>query len=168
MELINFYLTLIFTFEVLAKMAAEQEMFTSDPFNLFDTFIVVTGLIELTANSNSMSSFRILRMARLLRILRFIEFLTPLRAIFRVIVVTTSGIVYIAILVALFMFIFAVCGMQLFGGKFDFEHQEQSLLRRIHTSKNHMFAVVLCPFCNMVFTGVGILDGTLIPSRLHS
>ena len=78
-------------------MAAEQETFTSDRFNIFDMFVVVTGLIELAAESGGMSSFRILRMARLLRILRFIEFLTPLRAIFRVIVVTTSGIIYIGV-----------------------------------------------------------------------
>ena len=53
--------------------------------------------------------------------LRLIAFMKPLRAIFRVIVVTTSSIVYIGVLVSLFMFIFAVCGMQLFGGKFNFD-----------------------------------------------
>eukprot|EP01043_Picozoa_sp_COSAG02_P051914 COSAG02_NODE_5524_length_4259_cov_10.745296_2_plen_537_part_00 len=104
-----------------------------DSFNLFDSFIVVTGLIELAGNANSVSAFRVLRMFRLLRMIRLIAFMKPLRAIFRVIVVTTSGILYIGLLVSLFMFIFAVCGMQLFGGKFEFEHQDEPVLWHFDT-----------------------------------
>jgi len=64
LETMNIYITLLFTVELVIKMAALQGAFPDDHFNLFDAFIVVTGLIELTANANSMSAFRVLRMFR--------------------------------------------------------------------------------------------------------
>ena len=125
LEDINTTLTVMFAMELLLKMAALQRRFIDDLFNVFDAFVVVTGLIELAYKSNSMSAFRIFRMFRLLRVLRLISFLKPLRTIFRVVVETTIGLGYISALLFLFMFIFSVFGMQIFGGKFFFEHQER-------------------------------------------
>ena len=127
LETINLCLTLIFTAELVIKIAAYQENFLKDGFNVFDSFVVTTGMIELMIDSNTMSAFRIFRMLRLLRVLRLISFLKPLRTIARVIVVTTSGMTYIGILLSLFMFIFAICGMQLFGGQFFFPRQDKPL-----------------------------------------
>jgi Ca2+-binding EF-hand superfamily protein len=133
LENANVVVTILFAVELVMKLAALQDTFPDDRFNLFDAFIVVTGLLELSVAANSSSSFRVLRMFRLLRMIRLIAFMKPLRAIFRVIVVTTSSIVYIGVLVSLFMFIFAVCGMQLFGGKFEFEHQDDPVLWHFDT-----------------------------------
>ena len=127
LETINLFLTLVFTAELIIKIAAYQDSFHKDPFNVFDSFVVTTGMIELMIDSNTMSAFRIFRMLRLLRVLRLISFLKPLRTIARVIVVTTSGMAYIGILLSLFMFIFAICGMQLFGGQFSFPRQDKPL-----------------------------------------
>lgn len=125
LETVNLFLTLLFAAELVIKIAAYQEHFHKDGFNMFDSFIVTTGIIEIMIDSNTMSAFRIFRMLRLLRVLRLISFLKPLRTIARVIIVTTSGMTYIGVLVSLFMFIFAICGMQLFGGQFFFPRQDR-------------------------------------------
>lgn len=65
--------------------------------------------------------------------IRLIAFMKPLRAIFRVVMMTTSGMVYIALLVGLFMFVFSVSGMQLFGGNFEFKHQDEPILWHFDT-----------------------------------
>ena len=57
----------------------------------------------------------------MLRILRIINFLKPLRVLVRCIVRTMEGVIYIVCLLALFMFVFAIVGMQLFGGKMSFD-----------------------------------------------
>ena len=56
--------------------------------------------------------------ARAIRPLRLVYTIPPLVPVYRVSVKTLGGLVYILCLLGLFMFIFSVLGMQLFGGKF--------------------------------------------------
>ena len=57
-----------------------------------------------------------LRVTRLLRALAF------MKIIINVVGKTISSFMYIAILLFLFIFIYSLLGMQLYGGKFDFSN----------------------------------------------
>ena len=127
LEQINTVLTYLFGFEVALKIVALQKSFGVEAFNYFDLFVVLAGFTELllqtlgnTDGNNSASVFRVFRVFRVLRVLRIISFFKPLRAVLRCVVKTMTGVFYIVCLLGLFMFMFAIVGMQVFGGKMEF------------------------------------------------
>ena len=121
-------LTLAFTIEILLKLIAYTPgEFFGDGFNTFDFFIVTTGMLDLLSESMGseggggvFQAFRIFRLFRVLRVLRLINFLEPLQKIGRVVAMTIGKLAYISCLLLLFTYIFTILGMQLFGGKFEF------------------------------------------------
>ena len=119
---INNVLTLLFAGEVALKLLAySASEFWGDAFNIFDAVVVAAGLFELVSDiGHSVSvfrAFRIFKIFRVLKVLRVVSFLAPLKTVSRVIVRTLGGLVGILILNFMFVFIFSVLGMQLFGGK---------------------------------------------------
>ena len=115
----------LFTVELACKMLAIPVcILFQDEWNILDAFIVGTGLLELLGDSNGgFTVFRSFRLFRILRLLRLIEVFEPLRQIFVVVTATLSGLGYIICLAFLFIFVFTILGMQLFAGKFEFEHE---------------------------------------------
>jgi voltage-dependent calcium channel R type alpha-1E len=95
--------------------------YCKDPMNIFDGIIVILSLFELALfrDSNSaISAFRTIRILRVARLFRYMEYMSYL---IKVITSVISKSVYLALLLLLFTMIFALLGMQIFGGKFDFE-----------------------------------------------
>ena len=60
-----------------------------------------------------------LRTFRLLRVLKLANFLKPLRILLSTVFASLSHVSYMTSLLALFVFMFAVLGMQLFAGLYD-------------------------------------------------
>ena len=130
LDLINTIFTFIFTTELVIKLYGFGIIkYGKDPFNIFDCIIVTLSLVEFaigqTSGSGGASSgikaVRVFRIFRVLRVTRLLRSLKFMKVIIDVIRGTIEQFVYIALLTFLFIFIFTLIGMQVFGGKFSFQ-----------------------------------------------
>ncbi|XP_063309282.1 voltage-dependent L-type calcium channel subunit alpha-1S [Pelobates fuscus] len=121
----NQVLLAMFTIEMILKMyALGFQAYFMSLFNRFDCFVVCTGLLEiLLVFSNIMSplGISVLRCIRLLRIFKITRYWTSLNNLVASLLNSVRSIASLLLLLFLFMIIFALLGMQMFGGKFDFE-----------------------------------------------
>jgi voltage-dependent calcium channel L type alpha-1D len=130
----NSLFTYIFIIELSMKLiAVGPNRYLSDKMNYMDGGVVIMSIIELVINSistegkgggSSLSAFRTIRIFRTFRVLRVARLLRALDSMQMIIAVIQKSImqfVYISLLMILFIFIFALLGMQFFGGKFNFE-----------------------------------------------
>ncbi|XP_056413582.1 voltage-dependent L-type calcium channel subunit alpha-1S isoform X1 [Hyla sarda] len=127
-DIANEVLLALFTMEMILKIYALgfQSYFMS-LFNRFDCFVVCTGLLEiLLVASNIMSplGISVLRCIRLLRVFKITRYWTSLNNLVASLLNSVRSIASLLLLLFLFMIIFALLGMQMFGGKFDFEDTE--------------------------------------------
>ncbi|XP_073541121.1 voltage-dependent L-type calcium channel subunit alpha-1S [Phyllobates terribilis] len=127
-DIVNQVLLALFTMEMILKIYALgfQSYFMS-LFNRFDCFVVCTGLLEiLLVASNIMTplGISVLRCIRLLRIFKITRYWTSLNNLVASLLNSVRSIASLLLLLFLFMIIFALLGMQMFGGKFDFEDTE--------------------------------------------
>ncbi|VDO98416.1 unnamed protein product [Soboliphyme baturini] len=113
----------IFMFEMLFKMfGLGVDVYFQSSFNIFD-FVVITGsLIEVIWGELKGGSFGIsvLRALRLLRIFKVTKYWTSLRNLVVSLMNSMRSIISLLFLLFLFIVIFALLGMQLFGGEFNF------------------------------------------------
>ena len=99
--------------------------FFSDKMNYMDGGIVLMSLIEMIflSGNGALSAFRSVRMFRTLRVLRVARLLRGLKSMMNIIAViqrSVSSFIYLGMLLFLFIFIYALLGMQLFGGQYGF------------------------------------------------
>ncbi len=124
---LNYAFTMLFVAETALKVIGLGiRGYFKDRLHLFDSSIVIFSLIELmlTGSKTVFSAFRairILKTFRVLRVARLFRYLQPLARILKVIGASISKIIYLALLLLLFIVIFALVGMEIFGGKFNFE-----------------------------------------------
>jgi len=123
-EISNLVFSTIFTVEMLLKLAAFGFVeYVSDGFNVFDGLIVCLSGFELYNGivygvSAEGSGLSVLRTFRLLRILKLVRFLPNLRRQLIVMLRTMDNVAVFFGLLMLFIFIFSILGMNLFGCKF--------------------------------------------------
>ncbi|CAK5122112.1 unnamed protein product [Meloidogyne enterolobii] len=115
----------IFISEMLIKIFAMgyRTYFTSK-FNRFDCIVIVGSAIEVVWAEVKGGSFGIsvLRALRLLRIFKLTSYWLSLRNLVRSLLHSMRSIISLLFLLFLFIVIFALLGMQLFGGKFNFQN----------------------------------------------
>uniref|UniRef100_A0A914YAF4 Ion transport domain-containing protein n=1 Tax=Panagrolaimus superbus TaxID=310955 RepID=A0A914YAF4_9BILA len=117
LEYSNYFFTALFTFEMTLKVIADGLFgYLSDGFNLFDGGIVVLSVLELFQEGRG--GLSVLRTFRLLRILKLVRFMPALRKQLVVMLKTMDNVTVFFGLLVLFIFIFSVLGMELFGGTF--------------------------------------------------
>ncbi len=128
----NIIFTGIFAAEMVAKIFGLGLVgYLSDTMNYLDGAVVIFSLMEIVIldGQGALSAFRTLRvfravrMIRTLRVLRVARLLRSLRSmqlIIEVIGKTISSFAYIGLMLLILIFIYALFGMQLYGGKFDF------------------------------------------------
>lgn len=90
--------------------------------NIFDSFVVSISIVELSlgtgsSNLSALRSIRILRAFRVLRITRLIRSLNYMKIVMSVVSSVITEFVYIFMLLVLFIFIYTLLGLQLFGGQ---------------------------------------------------
>lgn len=116
----NIVFTVIFGLEVLIKiLALSIRGFLRDRFNIFDTLVVIISVIELNLESGSGSSLGALRAVRLFRIFKIFR-VGDLRVLIDSIGTTVLGMGNYTVLLMLFIYLYALLGMQFFAGKFTF------------------------------------------------
>ena len=113
----------VFTAEMLLKMySLGLDTYFVSLFNRFDTVVVFTSILELVLMSAELMpaiGVSVLRCIRLLRIFKVTKYWTSLRNLISSLLNSLRSIMSLLLLLFLFILIFALLGMQVFGGKFN-------------------------------------------------
>ena len=123
---INSWFTWIFIVELgLKQFAFGPKKYIDNRLNIIDGTVVLLSIIELSMGSGggALSAFRSVRVFRTFRVLRVARILRSLKSMQNIISVisrSASSFAYIAMLLMIFLFIYALLGIQVFGGKFNF------------------------------------------------
>lgn len=106
-----------FVLELGLKLLAFQLLFFHDPWNILDFFIVMVSLVELVLDvaadyeSTGVSAFRLVRIFRIVRVIGIVQRLNMLVNAF---VAAMRSVVWVGVLMALCIYIFAILGQGLF------------------------------------------------------
>uniref|UniRef100_A0A8D0HUZ7 Voltage-dependent L-type calcium channel subunit alpha n=1 Tax=Sphenodon punctatus TaxID=8508 RepID=A0A8D0HUZ7_SPHPU len=124
----NKVLLALFTCEMLVKMYSLglQSYFVS-LFNRFDCFVVCGGIVETILVELEIMSplgISVFRCVRLLRIFKVTRHWTSLSNLVASLLNSMKSIASLLLLLFLFIIIFSLLGMQLFGGKFNFDETQ--------------------------------------------
>ncbi|XP_033121214.1 voltage-dependent calcium channel type A subunit alpha-1-like [Anneissia japonica] len=128
----DYIFTGIFTLELIMKVVdmgliLHPGAYIRDIWNILDATVVICALVAFGVNASSdgsgsgdLSTIKCLRVLRVLRPLKTIKRIPKLKAVFDCVVHSVKNVVNIAIVYFLFMFIFAVIGVQLLKGRFNY------------------------------------------------
>ncbi|CAG5136626.1 unnamed protein product, partial [Candidula unifasciata] len=115
----------LFIFEMSIKMyALGVRIYFQSSFNIFDCVVIVGSIVEVIwSEFKTGSSFGIsvLRALRLLRIFKVTRYWSSLRNLVISLLSSMRSILSLLFLLFLFIIVFALLGMQLFGGEMNFE-----------------------------------------------
>uniref|UniRef100_A0A3Q3ESQ8 Voltage-dependent L-type calcium channel subunit alpha n=1 Tax=Kryptolebias marmoratus TaxID=37003 RepID=A0A3Q3ESQ8_KRYMA len=127
-DIANKVLLSLFTVEMLLKMySLGLAHYFVAFFNRFDCFVVCAGIIEtILVEMDIMPplGIAVLRCVRLLRIFKVTRHWTALSNLVASLLNSMKSIASLLLLLFLFLIIFALLGMQLFGGKFNFDETQ--------------------------------------------
>uniref|UniRef100_A0A803TT04 Voltage-dependent L-type calcium channel subunit alpha n=1 Tax=Anolis carolinensis TaxID=28377 RepID=A0A803TT04_ANOCA len=127
-DIANRVLLALFTIEMILKMyALGFRQYFMSIFNRFDCLVVCTGILELILVeiiSMTPLGISVLRCIRLLRLFKITKYWTSLNNLVASLLNSVRSIASLLTLLFLFISVFALLGMQLFGGKFDFDDTE--------------------------------------------
>ncbi|XP_052460375.1 voltage-dependent L-type calcium channel subunit alpha-1D-like [Carassius gibelio] len=122
MDILNMVFTGLFTVEMIIKlMALRLRHYFVDAWNSFDALIVVGSVVDIvvTEFSSSEDSSRVsITFFRLFRVMRLVKLLSKgegIRTLLWTFVKSLQALPYVALLIAMIFFIYAVIGMQTFG-----------------------------------------------------
>ncbi|XP_028616717.1 voltage-dependent T-type calcium channel subunit alpha-1H isoform X1 [Grammomys surdaster] len=118
LEISNIVFTSMFALEMLLKLLACGPLgYIRNPYNIFDGIVVVISVWEIVGQADG--GLSVLRTFRLLRVLKLVRFLPALRRQLVVLMRTMDNVATFCMLLMLFIFIFSILGMHLFGCKFS-------------------------------------------------
>jgi len=109
----NLLFTIIFTVEMAIKLIGLGfKQYVSSHWNKFDGVIVLMSYVTFVADVGSLSVFRVLRV---IRVVRLIKYLKEVQEVIQTFISALPLLSNIGSLFVLFLFLFAVIGMNLFG-----------------------------------------------------
>uniref|UniRef100_A0A8C4LLJ7 Voltage-dependent T-type calcium channel subunit alpha n=1 Tax=Equus asinus asinus TaxID=83772 RepID=A0A8C4LLJ7_EQUAS len=118
LEICNVVFTSMFALEMLLKLAAFGLFdYLRNPYNIFDSIIVIISIWEIVGQADG--GLSVLRTFRLLRVLKLVRFMPALRRQLVVLMKTMDNVATFCMLLMLFIFIFSILGMHIFGCKFS-------------------------------------------------
>ncbi|XP_076261446.1 ca[2+]-channel protein alpha[[1]] subunit D isoform X11 [Rhynchophorus ferrugineus] len=128
-EYTNMFFIALFTLEMLLKMYSLgfQGYFVS-LFNRFDCFVVIGSITEMVlTHTNIMPplGISVLRCVRLLRVFKVTKYWRSLSNLVASLLNSIQSIASLLLLLFLFIVIFALLGMQVFGGRFNRKTEEK-------------------------------------------
>lgn len=116
----------LFMSEMFIKMyALGPRIYFESAFNRFDCVVISGSIFEVIWSEVKGGSFglSVLRALRLLRIFKVTKYWSSLRNLVISLLNSMRSIISLLFLLFLFILIFALLGMQLFGGQFNFENE---------------------------------------------
>ncbi|ERE64227.1 voltage-dependent L-type calcium channel subunit alpha-1F [Cricetulus griseus] len=129
MDILNMVFTGLFTIEMVLKIIAfKPKHYFADAWNTFDALIVVGSVVDIAVTEvnngghlgeSSEDSSRIsITFFRLFRVMRLVKLLSKgegIRTLLWTFIKSFQALPYVALLIAMIFFIYAVIGMQMFG-----------------------------------------------------
>uniref|UniRef100_A0A671LDP8 Voltage-dependent L-type calcium channel subunit alpha n=1 Tax=Sinocyclocheilus anshuiensis TaxID=1608454 RepID=A0A671LDP8_9TELE len=151
MDILNMVFTGLFTVEMIIKlMALRLRHYFIDAWNSFDALIVVGSVVDIvvTEFSSSEDSSRVsITFFRLFRVMRLVKLLSKgegIRTLLWTFVKSLQALPYVALLIAMIFFIYAVIGMQTFG---KVAMQDHTQINRNNNFQTFLQAVLLLFRC---------------------
>merc|ERR1719277_183841 len=121
-EYTNLFFVCLFTCEMLLKMyALGLSGYMVSLFNRFDFIVVISSIMEFVLVSQEIMpplGMSVLRCIRLLRAFKVTRYWASMGNLVKSLVNSIASINALLVLLILFIFIFALLGMQIFGGRF--------------------------------------------------
>ena len=102
----------IFVIELTMRIAVFRLRFFTDPWSLFDLFVVLIALAPASRE------FSVLRALRILRVLRLVSVVPSLRRVVGGLIAALPGMASVVFLMALIFYVFSVMATSLFGDSF--------------------------------------------------
>ncbi|XP_050776749.1 voltage-dependent L-type calcium channel subunit alpha-1C isoform X12 [Gopherus flavomarginatus] len=122
MNILNMLFTGLFTVEMILKLIAfKPKGYFSDPWNVFDFLIVIGSIIDVilsetnNAEENSRISITFFRLFRVMRLVKLLSRGEGIRTLLWTFIKSFQALPYVALLIVMLFFIYAVIGMQVFG-----------------------------------------------------
>jgi voltage-gated sodium channel len=171
LESVDMVILLIFTLEIVVKIAAEGKrplQFFKDPWNIFDFLIVaVCWLAHIMPEINA-GFVAVIRLARVLRVLRLVQALPQLKMLVDAMLKSVPSMGYVGILLLLLFYIYGAMGVFLFGSNdplhFGNLHTAMLSLFRISTLEGWTEIMYINMFgCGDPKWGYGAESGCLNP-----
>uniref|UniRef100_A0A8C9TP71 Voltage-dependent L-type calcium channel subunit alpha n=1 Tax=Scleropages formosus TaxID=113540 RepID=A0A8C9TP71_SCLFO len=122
MDILNMVFTAVFTVEMVLKLIAfKPRGYFGDAWNVFDALVVIGSIVDIVLSEidNTEDSARIsITFFRLFRVMRLVKLLSRgegIRTLLWTFIKSFQALPYVALLIAMLFFIYAVIGMQMFG-----------------------------------------------------
>uniref|UniRef100_A0A3Q3EZR6 Voltage-dependent L-type calcium channel subunit alpha n=1 Tax=Labrus bergylta TaxID=56723 RepID=A0A3Q3EZR6_9LABR len=120
MDILNMVFTGVFTVEMFLKLIAfKPRGYVGDAWNVFDALVVIGSVVDIILSQNTEDSARIsITFFRLFRVMRLVKLLSRgegIRTLLWTFIKSFQALPYVALLIAMLFFIYAVIGMQVFG-----------------------------------------------------
>uniref|UniRef100_A0A3Q2ZLU0 Voltage-dependent L-type calcium channel subunit alpha n=1 Tax=Kryptolebias marmoratus TaxID=37003 RepID=A0A3Q2ZLU0_KRYMA len=130
MDILNMVFTAVFTVEMFLKLIAfKPRGYFGDAWNVFDALVVIGSIVDIVLSEidvskavspqNTEDSARIsITFFRLFRVMRLVKLLSRgegIRTLLWTFIKSFQALPYVALLIAMLFFIYAVIGMQVFG-----------------------------------------------------
>jgi len=134
LDVANYIFCGIFAIELVLKLfALGFSEYFSESFNCFDCCIVIISFVEIGMGGGGLA---VLRMLRLVRVFKLVKFLPELQRQIAIMGETLGSVMSFLTLLALFIFIFAILGMFIFGGKMTYEETDEYGTYKVTSRKN--------------------------------
>ena len=113
LKIFDYVITIFFVFEIVIRIVSEKSFgrFFRDGWNVFDFIIVFLSLIPVGAGS----TIFVARLLRIIRVLRIITVVPAFRKIIDSLIMSLPRVGFVALLLFIFTYIFAVIGTMLFS-----------------------------------------------------
>uniref|UniRef100_A0A4X2LTP7 Voltage-dependent L-type calcium channel subunit alpha n=1 Tax=Vombatus ursinus TaxID=29139 RepID=A0A4X2LTP7_VOMUR len=172
-EYANKVLLCLFTAEMLLKLyGLGPAAYAASFFNRFDCFVVCGGILEtalVEAGAMQSLGISVLRCVRLLRIFKVTRHWASLSNLVASLLNSMKSIASLLLLLFLFLIIFSLLGMQLFGGKFNFDqtHTKRSTFDTFPQALLTVFQILTGEDWNVVmYDGILAYGGPFFPGML--
>lgn len=120
---VDIFFSLFFLFESIIRAVAlgmifEKGSYLRESWNQLDAFIVVSSIVDMSLDNVDIPAIKILRLLRTLRPLRFISHNSNMKTMVEALIKSVGHIINVAVVVVIVWLMFAILGVNLFGGKF--------------------------------------------------
>jgi hypothetical protein len=124
LDTINLVCTILFALELTLKLLGFGFVrIFRDPLNVLDFLVIAVSIPEF-AGASSPKGLTVFRAFRLLRVVKLVNKFESLQAIIVMLLKSVSSVSYLMLLIFLFIYIFSILGMQLFGTSFPNQTRE--------------------------------------------
>jgi len=160
LKIFNYIFTALFTLEMVIKFfILGPKEYLRDIFNVFDVLIVFSSLLEiivldiifaLVLGTTISGGISVLRTFRLLRVVRLAKSLKPLQRLINAVGKSLKSAFMLTFLLLLIIFIYALLGMQFFGGKMYHDEEQRFHFDDLFSAMLTVFQVVTGENWNLI------------------